>query len=409
MTGDGEPARILLPYLQRADELQKHDHLVAYYCKSLAPLCLLSLSLSLSLFLSLSLSLCISRALVLQLRIVFFSILLRACGGWLDQGFCIMFSNLSSRFCLCVIWRYGGVENCWDKVVHHTFLLFVCGNCGAGRLYAMEKGLKIPVKERTKETNALLTSLMNQLEKVHLSTRAAVCLSATRLCLVLVVVAPIAGVEWLLNLTVYVFMQALWWSRGLSVARSNLHCFSLEHCLFMLLLSVTSILTYGVSVPLVWWSSWWEVFLLLELREMVLLWSEFFSSISLHMLILLLLLQSLVWQSSCLIVRFWFCCNWENGKLRGVVVKFSARGSISYICDAQWSVVFGLWFILLPTLWNKANHLHLGLQFSLGVMLQPVHQYAVAVLYLTQCWWHFSYTGLCWQSLNSCPYQWIML
>jgi hypothetical protein len=50
-------------------------------------------------------------------------------------------------------------------VVHHTFLLFVCGNCGAGRLYAMEKGLKIPVKERTKETNALLTSLMNQLEK----------------------------------------------------------------------------------------------------------------------------------------------------------------------------------------------------------------------------------------------------
>jgi vacuolar protein sorting-associated protein VTA1 len=65
MTGDGEPARILLPYLQRADELQKHDHLVAYYC----------------------------------------------------------------------------------------------------RLYAMEKGLKIPVKERTKETNALLTSLMNQLEK----------------------------------------------------------------------------------------------------------------------------------------------------------------------------------------------------------------------------------------------------
>ncbi len=227
MTGDGEPARILLPYLQRADELQKHDHLVAYYCKSVAPLCLLSLSLSLSLCLSLSLFLCISRALVLQLRIGFFCILLRACGCWLDQGFCILFSNLSSRFCLCVTWRYGGVENCWDEVVHHTFLLFVCGNCGAGRLYAMEKGLKIPVKERTKETSALLTSLMNQLEKVHLSTSAAVCLSAIRLCMVLVVVAPIAGVKWLLNLTVYVFMQALWWSRGLSVARSNLHCFFL--------------------------------------------------------------------------------------------------------------------------------------------------------------------------------------
>jgi vacuolar protein sorting-associated protein VTA1 len=68
MTGDGggEPAKILLPVLQRADELQKHDHLVAYYC----------------------------------------------------------------------------------------------------RLYAMEKGLKIPAKERTKNTNALLASLMNQLEKV---------------------------------------------------------------------------------------------------------------------------------------------------------------------------------------------------------------------------------------------------
>lgn len=128
-----------------------------------------------------------------------------------------------------------------------------------------------------------------------------------------------------------------------------------EHCLFMLLLSVTSILTYGVSVPLVWWSSWWKVFCLLELREMVLLWSEFFSSISLHMLILLLSLQALVWQSSCLIVRFWFCCNWENGKLQGVVVKFSARGSISYICDAQWSVVFGLWFILLPLLFHAAT------------------------------------------------------
>lgn len=60
-----EPAKLLLPYLQRADELQKHEPLVAYYC----------------------------------------------------------------------------------------------------RLYAMEKGLKIPNNERTKTTNALLVSLMNQLEK----------------------------------------------------------------------------------------------------------------------------------------------------------------------------------------------------------------------------------------------------
>jgi hypothetical protein len=58
MTGDGEPARILLPYLQRADELQKHDHLVAYYCKSVAPLCLLfvSVSVSVSVFVSVYLS-----------------------------------------------------------------------------------------------------------------------------------------------------------------------------------------------------------------------------------------------------------------------------------------------------------------------------------------------------------------
>ncbi|KAI5065230.1 hypothetical protein GOP47_0019925 [Adiantum capillus-veneris] len=66
MSSDVEPAKkVLLPYLQRADELQKHEPLVAYYC----------------------------------------------------------------------------------------------------RLYGMERGLKIPVKERTKTTNAILVSLMNQLEK----------------------------------------------------------------------------------------------------------------------------------------------------------------------------------------------------------------------------------------------------
>ncbi|KAL1562977.1 protein OF MAMMALIAN LYST-INTERACTING PROTEIN 5-like [Salvia divinorum] len=65
MTSEIEPAKLLLPYLQRADELQKHEPLVAYYC----------------------------------------------------------------------------------------------------RLYAMDRGLNIPQKERTKATNALLVSLMNQLEK----------------------------------------------------------------------------------------------------------------------------------------------------------------------------------------------------------------------------------------------------
>ncbi|KAL9663904.1 hypothetical protein QQ045_019298 [Rhodiola kirilowii] len=65
MGSETEPAKLLLPYLQRADELQKHEPLVAYYC----------------------------------------------------------------------------------------------------RLYAMERGLKIPQGERTKTTNALLVSLMKQLEK----------------------------------------------------------------------------------------------------------------------------------------------------------------------------------------------------------------------------------------------------
>ncbi|KAF3453384.1 hypothetical protein FNV43_RR03824 [Rhamnella rubrinervis] len=65
MASDNEPGKLLLPYLQRADELQKHEPLVAYYC----------------------------------------------------------------------------------------------------RLYAMERGLKIPQSERTKTTNSLLISLMNQLEK----------------------------------------------------------------------------------------------------------------------------------------------------------------------------------------------------------------------------------------------------
>ncbi|OWM81322.1 hypothetical protein CDL15_Pgr007360 [Punica granatum] len=65
MASDHEPAKILLPYLQRADELQKHEPLVAYYC----------------------------------------------------------------------------------------------------RLYAMDRGLKIPAGERTKTTNALLNSLIKQLEK----------------------------------------------------------------------------------------------------------------------------------------------------------------------------------------------------------------------------------------------------
>lgn len=71
MGSENEPAKLLLPYLQRADELQKHELLVAYYC----------------------------------------------------------------------------------------------------RLYAMERGLKIPPKHRTNTTNSLLVSLMNQLEKDKMSVK----------------------------------------------------------------------------------------------------------------------------------------------------------------------------------------------------------------------------------------------
>ena len=37
MAAENEPAKQLLPYLQRADELQKHEPLVAYYCILLFP------------------------------------------------------------------------------------------------------------------------------------------------------------------------------------------------------------------------------------------------------------------------------------------------------------------------------------------------------------------------------------
>ncbi|RRT51486.1 hypothetical protein B296_00046710 [Ensete ventricosum] len=37
MGSEAEPAKLLLPYLQRADELQKHEPLVAYYCTTSYP------------------------------------------------------------------------------------------------------------------------------------------------------------------------------------------------------------------------------------------------------------------------------------------------------------------------------------------------------------------------------------
>jgi hypothetical protein len=56
-------------------------------------------------------------------------------------------------------------DTCKDKVDNLCAWFFLVVLM-AGRLYAMEKGLKIPANERTKNTNALLASLMNQLEKV---------------------------------------------------------------------------------------------------------------------------------------------------------------------------------------------------------------------------------------------------
>ena len=96
MGSESEPAKGLLPYLQRADELQNHEPLVAYYCER-----------------------CFSLIVgFVPNRILLVRVLIR-------------------------IWIW------------------------AGRLYAMEKGLRIPQKERTKTTNSILISLMNQLEKAR--------------------------------------------------------------------------------------------------------------------------------------------------------------------------------------------------------------------------------------------------
>jgi len=136
--------------------------------------------------------------------------------------------------------------------------------------------------------------------------------------------------------------------------------------------------------------------------------------------------------------RFSVCWNWE--KWCCCEVSFSPQSL--YIClyffchfnpwfdnQAVWLSGFGfvatermvsfkvLWwsfllevqsltYVMLSDLWFLDFD---SFFFPFYFMLQPVHQYAVAVLYLTQCWWHFSYTELCWQSLNSCPYRWIML
>lgn len=116
MASETEPAKLLLPYLQRADELQKHDPLVAYYCgfSDLILICLV---------------------LILQARNEFL----------LDRFILLLFDGTSLlSFCVPVV-----------------VLMIILG-----RLYAMERGLKIPQGERTKTTNSLLISLMNQLEKV---------------------------------------------------------------------------------------------------------------------------------------------------------------------------------------------------------------------------------------------------
>lgn len=103
MASEVEPAKRLLPYLQRADELQKHEPLVAYYCIT-------------------------------------------------------HLSSSSSSFTLLLSSKIDRAE--------YFFFFFLMFWGVSGRLYAMEKGLIIPPKERTKTTNSILVSLMNQLEKV---------------------------------------------------------------------------------------------------------------------------------------------------------------------------------------------------------------------------------------------------
>lgn len=105
MANENEPAKLLLPYLQRADELQKHEPLVAYYC--------IDSSSS-------------------------------------SHNFTLN-PNILSTFSISVI-KLWFIGKFWFS----------------GRLYAMERGLKIPSSERTKTTSSLLVSLMKQLEKVRI-------------------------------------------------------------------------------------------------------------------------------------------------------------------------------------------------------------------------------------------------
>ncbi|KAK9089788.1 hypothetical protein Scep_028870 [Stephania cephalantha] len=97
MGSESEPAKLLLPYLQRADELQKHEPLVAYYCTDSFDQTLIA----------------INQTPIRSLQ--------------------------------------NDSISCLDLIT--------------GRLYAMERGLKIPQKERTKTTSSILVSLLNQLEK----------------------------------------------------------------------------------------------------------------------------------------------------------------------------------------------------------------------------------------------------
>ena len=153
MAGD-DPVKAILPFLQRADELQKHDPVVAYYCEpccsfrpsrciishddadvhfsrtSPRPKCLLSFDESCPCF----------QGLVLEGRLC-------------DDSFYAVFSSI---------------------VQDSTSLKSTTANANpdfilsrAGRLYAMDKGLKIPSNDRSKQMNDLLLSLMGSLEQVR--------------------------------------------------------------------------------------------------------------------------------------------------------------------------------------------------------------------------------------------------
>ena len=140
MAKENEPAKLLLPYVQRADELQKHEPLVAYYCN-------------------------IHSLFRCRFFIIYLFLNLILAGDGLLFLFPASSRVLQSSVHQFIFFMRKILVQFSSKLVLINFLFLVKTE---DRLYAVERGLKIPQSERTKTTNSLLLSLMNQLEKVIL-------------------------------------------------------------------------------------------------------------------------------------------------------------------------------------------------------------------------------------------------